>query len=1770
MSKSLRIRTEVGKDKTVTLNLDQDFEFIEILSVKLSQQELYTRRCADYGVLVGRISVNDGFGVPNAKVGIFIPITSQDEVNPIINSIYPYKSIQDVNEDGYKYNLLPYKPSYPGHAATGSFPDLEDVLVNPTAIEIYDKYYKFTVTTNDSGDFMIFGLPIGSHRMVINVDLSDIGPFSQSPQDLIRLGLATDSQVNGTKFRTSENITSLPQIITINQDVIVNPLWGDDEYCQISITRSDIDLTASNNIEIKPTAIFMGSIFSDTDKGAIKKKCKPPLKAGGMCSLVSGPGQILSVRQTIRQDEFGRPALEEYELENNGNVIDENGTWLLDVPMNLDYIITNEFGEQVFSNDERKGIPTRAKYRFKIKWNQSPDFSAPVKRANFLVPNVREHGWTNSSSDPYNLDYNDEKYLRMKASYAFSLSWEDYGITGDTFGEQMIQDAIDCKDKFYDMSYNKVYTVSQLITRYTKGFLNRRFSGIKNITDDECEGSVNKFPTNDAQFKPDLLFIAFSILVIFFSIILKIIVKIFHVICAIAQFFLNFRIKVGPNGKLYDKKPFEKNKALRSIIERFSSINIPLYTFPDCELCSCETKETNVGFGSTPGTQQSEFVNSSVLADVINSDSFEVSAGDENNDYTEAIIPQFSGFRPTSSNFYLSYGATFPIDSRYTTYNDAGDEFSIRLNWGSWSLPIPEMVNLFNLKAKFFGTGIGLISKLNSTNVESSLNLTQNGSTTYTNGGGVTQVKVTFNTQSNAPNIQPDFIYNSSGKLIPNPSSPLTNWNEISNKYHYDNIMVLLTEDIYETGALLTFSNPLSYKDPNLSGVTLNQFGATSITGENTYSTSEIKFISHTDPMTGKRLRTRYLIKGESQSENQFLRFPTNAEYFQVVTSMTYSNFAQLQSYDPGMESTSLWNRVLRTDQDPANDFVTSHIFKIEWNTGAFQPSSYQFTPFRAYTERGGTIVTILMRGVDPHSIKQKTKIGLGRFFGRQNHWDVSITSDLRMNIPLQPNDGFDFGEPSTSGSQNTAVENAHRCVKHNNLSNSNQSSNIDNGYSFNRLYFKSYRFKPSPTQWNSYINNEVSHYVSTSESDFGANTVTGFYPFTQFSYGSATIETPPFNQDLSSYTFVATGSGRGIRISTFNRACYFPPSNSFNPPNPINQFGMKYQVGEIVEGGPIMCIGGSSDLPSAPGNLPINYILTAYLRKVWNTPKYWSRKYPTINFSMTDSERIVMRSDRIPTSDSWQQIGPNAMSLMQNSKFQVYEVPDEGIVTTGGSIPQQTFTVNEPEPPDEDTPNKISQILETFSCNSLVPVNCYVNDAPDSLTVAPTSTCTYASFPSDGGGNISRQFFIQGSCYSLVREPFNQKSNVNFDFDLINEWASRMNINFGACREVFSHLFINNWVNGSLFMYPFRNSRFFTGPNANPPSQPYNKFCTDTVYLEPENFNFYYRSSPYNDGSQNFVGKDGYEISNRYYGNRKNLLYPTTIMDLGPRDELQKYLSQSGNWDGYIVNRLESSTFGDTSDLLNIFILSRLANTSFTSLFRSRGSSVLNFFSRKQKFVDADFSQMIATNSQLGIASYDPESYPEPPPDDTTSNSSLYLPVGFSNPSDIVFGIFFTGDSQLRDYISPNRTIWNPMGEVTNECSYSYIPLNTQIVPFYLWDIKVNNSINNIFGAQENEWTIETSYSYNYQGLDRFLPYNDTKLFTSDSNVINYRKGWIFNVEQSFINVATGELDYKPTPGKPNTYNLGAPFYFYFGLTRGASAFDRFSAKWIDTEGIE
>ena len=147
MGQSLRIRSKLGINQTLNVPLDQEYEFLEILSLKILQADIYTRSCAEYGVIVGRVTANNGFGIPNAKVSVFIPIQNEDLNNPLITSVYPYTVPTDKNDDGYRYNLLPYEKSYSKHAATGTFPTRIDALTDSTVIGLVDKYYKFTVKT---------------------------------------------------------------------------------------------------------------------------------------------------------------------------------------------------------------------------------------------------------------------------------------------------------------------------------------------------------------------------------------------------------------------------------------------------------------------------------------------------------------------------------------------------------------------------------------------------------------------------------------------------------------------------------------------------------------------------------------------------------------------------------------------------------------------------------------------------------------------------------------------------------------------------------------------------------------------------------------------------------------------------------------------------------------------------------------------------------------------------------------------------------------------------------------------------------------------------------------------------------------------------------------------------------------------------------------------------------------------------------------------------------------------------------------------------------------------------------------------------------------------------------------------------------------------------------------------------------------------------------------------------------------------------------------
>ena len=303
-----RISTNIGRDQKITVQLSQDFSLLEVLSLKLTQKDVYTSLCSDYGVVCGRVSVNNGLGIPNARLSIFIPLSTDDEDDPVISTLYPYKSVSDRNEDGLRYNLLPspFRKQHGGHEPTGSFPDQLEILTREEVLEVYEKYYKYTVKTNDAGDFMIWGVPVGTQTLHVDVDLSDMGCFSLRPDDLIRQGAGVDQFKNSYSFKSSTDLSSLPQIVTYDKTIDVYPFWGSEDLCEIGITRTDFDLS-DQGVKIEPKSYFIGGLFTDSGKNSVNKNCEPRRKMGRKCDLQTKTGTIEGIRFSNHKDEKNRP-----------------------------------------------------------------------------------------------------------------------------------------------------------------------------------------------------------------------------------------------------------------------------------------------------------------------------------------------------------------------------------------------------------------------------------------------------------------------------------------------------------------------------------------------------------------------------------------------------------------------------------------------------------------------------------------------------------------------------------------------------------------------------------------------------------------------------------------------------------------------------------------------------------------------------------------------------------------------------------------------------------------------------------------------------------------------------------------------------------------------------------------------------------------------------------------------------------------------------------------------------------------------------------------------------------------------------------------------------------------------------------------------------------------------------------------------------------------------------------------------------------------------
>ena len=469
---SFRIRTTPGVDKNINVALEQDYDFLEILSLKISQQDLYQSFCADYGVLVGRVIANEGFGVPNAKVSVFIPISNEDEKNELISSLYPYKTVNSLNEDGVRYNLLLEESTCNLTTPVGTFPSKSRLLEHDIWVEIYEKYYKYTTTTNDAGDYIIFGIPTGQQTIHMDVDLSDIGFLSLRPYDLKRQGYP-ETLFNGLEFKVSTNLDELPQIRTQNKSVDIQPFWGDKDICTIGISRVDFNI----GNDLGANAIFMGSIFTDSDDNALKHNCDVRRKMGEQGQLITGAGKVDIIKANV--DETSEPTSLEFLPQQE---IDEDGAFVFTLPMYYDKVITDEFGEIVESPDPTKGIPTKGKYRFKLKFNDAAtiDKKRTITTASLIVPSLHERfsgiRYTNKSKFTINNDY-----LNQLKSTPNLFNYE-----------------------FHTFEWKQIYTTTQYIKKNLKLGNRFEFIGLKdcgpmdftNQKDDDNDNEIDDDSTN--------------------------------------------------------------------------------------------------------------------------------------------------------------------------------------------------------------------------------------------------------------------------------------------------------------------------------------------------------------------------------------------------------------------------------------------------------------------------------------------------------------------------------------------------------------------------------------------------------------------------------------------------------------------------------------------------------------------------------------------------------------------------------------------------------------------------------------------------------------------------------------------------------------------------------------------------------------------------------------------------------------------------------------------------------------------------------------------------------------------------------------------------------------------------------------------------------------------------------------------------------------------------------------------------------------------------
>jgi len=1730
MSKSYRIRTKLGTDQNINVTVEQDFDFLEILSLKLRQEDVYSRFCADYGVVVGRVVANSGFGIPNATVSIFVPIDEIDLQDPVISTLYPYKSVTDKNEDGYRYNLLPYEKQYGGHSPTGTFPSRSDVMTRSEVLEIYEKYYRYTVKTNDSGDFMITGVPLGNQKLVLDLDLSNMGCFSLRPQDLIRMGRGVSSQFNGSQFKSSQDINSLPQIINQVKDIDVASFWGQEDLCNIGITRTDFDLR-DINIEIQPTAVFMGSIFSSSDSQMLKKNCKPRTEQGDLCGLVTGPGEVLSVRQSIDLDEDGYPVLEQYLLPNGGKVIDDEGTFVTDIPMNLDYVITNEFGEQVTSNDPSIGIPTKGKYRFKVKYQSEENGPAvtdgifnfikgDIIRANFLVPQIREYGWQGNASNP--------------------------GVDPSTLSTpvgnsvEVFNNSNEVQTSFITIPFNRSVEVLQntdaeKIETYVNGQLRTEkwidfpSGGTLEIRVTKKQNSTGGFivPVNVSYTLYDYRYSQFQKSYGFSLNWNEYADKDAGVKCE--DFFYDMVYnKVYTTAQMIDEHRKGSGRAkfmgIKEILDR-----------------GCES--TTNKFPTNDGVRNFDFLFLlfNIIITIIGFVAIplivllHVIAGiwPILKWFLAIFFPAFLAFQ--AIQFGIAAFAAIPL------FGLVAVNGLLALVFAAAAVAFGIVVSPLLVKFKFKSFNLPMMSYPDCLTCDCDVEdldndeITTNILTGGDNGGAGTSIGKQFTVWDNGGDSILAPLTNTStwGKLAGDPANeePVgmdpDNYSgsqtKKNNKYQANlfgfRYGLAGYADLNSPHYGLPLTREYRRNSPDRYYLTsqatvaqsMNLMNVRSRYFNSTYNTTNGQNIIKTEVNGGPEYTDNVvmmLVSNGSFNQGDIVTFNDVGDIIDTNYSGSTNPINQFGSQSITGTSMISTSKTINYIDEYGNNLTSTVAVsasttekEYEFKTGV---EYFQVITTKTFTDINNTTGGIIHRHFNlpqseiPYYNPATNSVGyvVGNPFtlmgsNLTNNFKLVImvrgvdvwTDRQNIKYDLSKLSGQGYGTEVVSGDfyMNVPIQK----ITNNRYSNTSHTV----GYSDpnQKLYHEPYNFAVDPSAYSTVTSNKIKYYSSLGE-NINQNS----------------------DWNLSSYATLSAGNVV-ISNDNWNTIKLFASSN---PTVSVSQ--------NIVNGGTLLVSPGLLLSTSAEGNAI-------------------SPKYDSISVNISGSNpKLIIRSDNLPTSDNETISFTNSMAFHLNKNFKIFKVDADG----SESLTENSFDTSDgAESLDDEFNNNasINSVTDSFSCANMVPLECYQPGPNNTIIVIPNC-------PSNTNPTL-----VKNGCYTLLQKPY---FSIGRDIGNFTEWKARFRMMFGICRNVMSLTFVNNWVNGTLYMYSFQkqdvysndinDTKFLTSPDYD--------YCKDTISYQEINNSFFYRASPFNNGS--FTGKlPPLKNGGTTYPGQNNVMLgnPTTIMDLGPRDEFLQEICFNDDYQGYIIDSVSSTSYKDTSDLLQVFIISRLSNANWLGQITGLGNaSIRKLFSRENQRLDGDLSQLISINSEFGVTPFLGNNY---------SGDAIYYDVNSNDPN---IGIFFEGNTIDRDLITPGRVTFRD-NQVSSPL-FNYYGFKDQEIPFHPWSAK-NNLV--IFGDEDNDWsyknTTSSIYTVNYQSIDRLT--NPHTFQSAVSVPTSEKPGFIYNSSGS-----TSNIGYDSTIN-PSAYKqkllVGAPYHFYFGLRSGKSAMNKYIDKFILNQEI-